>query len=162
MDGKKALAYADMRYKDPQGDYGRQSRQRAILMAIIHKSGSISTLLNQQFINSLASQTQTDLTFDDLTVIAKDYRAATKDVKQTHLQGTGKTLNKQSMEVMKKAELQRVTNFIRNGLSISYKKTGKIALSSAFETKEKASSESSTETYTGSSATGSSEYNYGY
>ena len=101
MNGKKALAYADMRYKDPKGDYGRQTRQRAILTAIIHKSGSISTLLNQKFIDSLSAQTQTDLTFDDLTAIAKDYRKATKNVKQTHLQGTGRTLNGQSMEVMR-------------------------------------------------------------
>ncbi|WP_375677642.1 LCP family protein, partial [Lactobacillus delbrueckii] len=33
MDGAKALAYSRMHYDDPEGDYGRQKRQRQILAA---------------------------------------------------------------------------------------------------------------------------------
>lgn len=126
MNGARALAYAGMRYSDPNGDYGRQTRQREVLMAIVHKSGSVSTLLNQSFIDSLSSQTQTDLTFEDLTVIAKDYRSVRKNTSETHLQGTGENVAKQSMEVMNKSELQRVTNFIRKNLDLSHSKTGHI------------------------------------
>jgi len=131
--GKKALAYSRMRYDDPDGDYGRQTRQRAVLTALVHKSSSVSTLLNQDFINSLSNQTQTDLTFDDLTSIAKDYNSVRKDTSQTHLQGTGEQVSDQSMEVVKKSELQRVTNFIRKNLDLSHAKTGKIAYDPATE-----------------------------
>ncbi|WP_143461888.1 LCP family protein [Levilactobacillus enshiensis] len=167
MDGAKALAYSRMRYDDPQGDYGRQTRQRAVLTAIVAKSGSISTLLNQEFINSLSKQVQTDLTFDDLTSVAKNYRSATGSMKQTHLQGNGTTMNGQSLELMKKVELQRVTNFIRNGLSLPYQKTGTIALATSFKTKSKSdsSSTSSDSVYTDvtTSNSGSSEnQGYGY
>ncbi len=127
MNGKKALGYSRMRYDDPDGDYGRQKRQRAVLTAIIHKSGSVSTLLNQKFIDSISSQTQTDLTFDNLRAIATDYRKATKNVSQDHLQGTGKSIKEQSMEVMSKKELQRVTNIIRKGLGLKHAKTGNAA-----------------------------------
>ncbi|KJW11654.1 LCP family protein [Levilactobacillus spicheri] len=144
MNGKKALAYVDMRYKDPLGDYGRQTRQRSVLMAIVHKTGSISSLLNQEFINSLSKQTQTDLTFNDLASIAKNYRKTTNDVKQTHLQGHGKELNGQDMEVMHKKELQRVTNFIRNGLNLSHKETGTAAL---FTSTDNSSSSKSSSSY---------------
>lgn len=150
MNGKKALAYSRMRYDDPQGDYGRQTRQRTVLMTLVKQSGSISTLLNQEFISSLSKQVETDLTFDDLTTLAKNYRSATGTIKQTHLQGTGKTINGQSLEVMKKSELQRVTNYIRNGLGLPHKTTGKIALTSAF---------SSTQSK-GSSDTGNTSYGY--
>lgn len=126
MNGAKALAYVGMRYSDPNGDYGRQTRQREVLMTIVHKSGSISTLLNQNFINSLSSQTQTDLTFDDLTVIAKNYRSVREHTDETHIQGTSAEVSDQSMEVMKKSELQRATNFIRSNLGLSYAKTGDI------------------------------------
>lgn len=166
MNGKKALAYSRMRYDDPDNDYGRQKRQRTVLMALVKKSGSISTLLNQSFISSLAKQTQTDLTFDDLTSLAQNYRSATKNLKETHLQGTGKELNDQSMEVMKKSELQRVTNFIRNGLSLSYKKTGSIAVFSSTNSKSKSRSGSSSSTgtnaTTANSGTNNSDYGYGY
>lgn len=127
MNGDKALAYAGMRYSDPRGDYGRQSRQREVLMAIIKKSGSVSMLLNQDFLDSLAKQTQTDLTFDDLTAIAKDYRSVKKHVSETHLQGTSKYVNNQSMEIVDRTELQRVTDQIRNSLDLSKAKTGDIA-----------------------------------
>ncbi|KRL94198.1 transcriptional regulator [Levilactobacillus hammesii DSM 16381] len=127
MNGKQALAYARMRDDDPQGDYGRQTRQRKVIMALLAKSGSVSTLLNEQFISSLTKQTQTDLTFNDLTALTTNYLSATKHIKTTHLQGTSETINSQSMEVASKSELQRVTNYIRNGLSLAYKKTGTIA-----------------------------------
>lgn len=143
MNGKKALAYVDMRYKDPQGDYGRQTRQRSVLMAIVNKTGSISSLLNQDFINSLAKQTQTDLTFDDLTAIAKNYRKATRSVKQTHLQGNGKELSGQDMEVMTTKELQRVTNFIRKGLDLSHKRTGSAAVFNSTDAKSDSNKSSS-------------------
>lgn len=127
MNGKKALAYARMRDDDPQGDYGRQTRQRKVIMALLAKSGSVSTLLNEDFIRSLTKQTQTDLTFSDLTALATNYLSATKHIKTTHMQGTSETINGQSMEVVSKSELQRVTNYIRNGLGLAYKKTGTIA-----------------------------------
>lgn len=37
MDGAKALAYSRMRYDDPEGDYGRQKRQRQILAALMKR-----------------------------------------------------------------------------------------------------------------------------
>jgi LCP family protein required for cell wall assembly len=133
MNGKKALAYSRMRYDDPKGDYGRQTRQREVLTSLVHKSTSISTLLNQSFINSLSDQTQTDLTFDELTTLAKDYNSVRKNTSETHLQGESKEVAKQSMEVMKKSELQRVTDFIRENLDLSKAKTGTIAYDPATE-----------------------------
>lgn len=148
MDGAKALAYSRMRYDDPNNDYGRQTRQRSVLMALVKKSGSISTLLNQSFLDSLSSQVQTDLSFDNLTELAKNYRSADKTVKETHLQGHGKELNGQDMEVMNKKELQRVTNFVRSGLKLSHKSTGSVAV---FTSTRSSSLESSSSTTTTSS-----------
>ena len=129
MDGKKALEYSRMRYDDPQNDYGRQTRQRQVLMAIISKSSSVSQLLNKKFLDSISNQTQTDLTFDDMVALATNYRSSTKNVSETHAQGSGQMVNGQSMELLSKPELQRVTDFIRDGLGLSHKDTGNAALS---------------------------------
>lgn len=129
MNGKKALAYSRMRYSDPDGDYGRQTRQREVIMAIMSKAGSISSLLNKDFLDSVSSQMKTDLTFSDLSAIAQNYLGARKSVSQTHLQGTGQTVNGQSMELMAKSELQRVTNLNRKNLGLDHATTGNIALS---------------------------------
>lgn len=159
MNGAKALAYSRMRYDDPNNDYGRQTRQRAVLMALVKKSGSVSTLLNQNFLNSLSSQVQTDLTFDNLVTLAKNYRHVDKTVKETHLQGTGKELGGQDMEVMSKKELQRVTNFIRHGLDLSYKDTGTAAIFSKKTLNKDSSSSSSSST--SSTTTSTTDYNAG-
>ncbi|WP_061776100.1 LCP family protein [Levilactobacillus senmaizukei] len=148
MNGKRALAYSRMRDDDPKGDYGRQTRQRKVIMALLNKSGSVSTLLNESFISSLSKTTQTDLTFNDLTALAQNYRAATKHITTTHLQGTGTTIDGQSMEVASQTELQRVTDYIRKGLGLSKADTGTIAQM------DKASSDDS-----GSNATGADNGN---
>ncbi|MEE6726052.1 LCP family protein [Pediococcus acidilactici] len=129
MDGKKALAYSRMRYDDPQNDYGRQTRQRAVLTAILGKSSSISALLNKDFIDSIANETQTDFTFGNLVDLAKNYRAASKNIEETHAQGSGQMVNGQSIEIVSHTELQRVTDFIRKGLGLKHAETGTAALS---------------------------------
>lgn len=48
LDGNAALAYSRMRYEDPNGDYGRQARQRQIIVAAMNKVASLSTIMNYQ------------------------------------------------------------------------------------------------------------------
>lgn len=126
MNGAKALAYAGMNSNNLDGDYGRQNRQRDVLTAIAKQSGSISTLLNQDFINSLTDQVLTDLTFDNLKTIGTDYRDATKDVSEDHLQGTAKKVNGENLQVVTKSELQRETDALRKSLDLNSAKTGTI------------------------------------
>lgn len=145
MNGKKALAYARMRDDDPKGDYGRQTRQRKVIMALLNQSNSVSTLLNQDFISSLSKQTQTDLTFNDLTALVRSYRSATHHIKSTHLQGTSEMLNAQSMEVASQKELQRVTNFIRTGLGLEHATTGQTALTTDQDSTGQATSTTTTQ-----------------
>ena len=88
-----------MRDDDPQGDYGRQVRQRQVLMAILRKSDSISTLLSQSFMDSLKKQTQTDLSFNEIVALSTKYRVATHHLKSTHLQGTTQLINGQDLKL---------------------------------------------------------------
>lgn len=123
MNGAKALAYVRMRSND---DYARQSRQRDVLTALVHKSSSISTLFNQDLIDSLTDQVQTDLTFDQMTSLAKSYNSVGKNVSDDNLQGTTTTISGQKMETVKTAELQRVTDTINDNLGLSKGSTGSI------------------------------------
>lgn len=113
-----------MRYDDPLGDYGRQQRQRQLITAIIGESASASNLLKQDFLNSLAKQTRTDLTFGNLTSIVTNYRSATKNIVSDHAQGTGKMIDGQSFEVVSQSEKQRVTNVLRKSLNLKAATTG--------------------------------------
>ncbi len=90
MDGKKALAFAQLRHGDPRQDYGRQDRDRRVVMALLKKSISPTTLLNTKFLNSISSEMQTDLTMNQMYKIGMDYRHATDNLSQDHAQGVSK------------------------------------------------------------------------
>lgn len=121
MNGSTALKFSRMRYDDPQNDYGRQTRQRLVVQALFRKSISVQTVLNPSFLNSIANESQTDLTSSDLVKLASSYRSATKDMTTDHMQGQGQMINGQSFEVVSSSEKQRVTNEIRKSLDLSAK-----------------------------------------
>ncbi|WP_260272229.1 LCP family protein, partial [Lactobacillus delbrueckii] len=122
MDGAKALAYSRMRYDDPEGDYGRQKRQRQILAALMKKAESATTLLNTSFISSLSKQVQTDMTFSDMTSLAKNYLAATKNLESDYTHGTGYMEDGVSYQNISTAERQRIINLIRKAMGLKTKK----------------------------------------
>ncbi|GKT04241.1 LCP family protein [Furfurilactobacillus sp. WILCCON 0119] len=121
MDGTTALRFSRMRYDDPQGDYGRQSRQRLVVQALFKKSIDVKTVLNSSFLESISGESQTDLTSSDLVKLAQNYRSATKDMTTDHMQGTGQMIDGQSFEVVSHSEKQRVTNELRKSLDLSAK-----------------------------------------
>lgn len=116
MDGKEALAFSRMRYDDPDGDYGRQQRQRLVITALLKKSVSYKTVLNRNFLKSVADSSQTDLTFNDMVSLAQNYRGANEKIVQDHAQGRGQDEDGQAFEVVSTSEQQRISNLIQNSL----------------------------------------------
>lgn len=121
MDGAKALAYSRMRYDDPEGDYGRQKRQRQVLQALVKKAESAQTLLNTSFVSSLSKQVQTNLTFSDLTSMATSYMPATKNVVTDYTHGTGFMEDGVSYQRVSTAERQRISDLIRKAMGLKTK-----------------------------------------
>jgi LCP family protein required for cell wall assembly len=120
LNGKAALAYSRMRHEDPQGDYGRQARQRQIIEAIIKSAVSTGTLTNfQSFLDSISNNVTTNLTFDQMVAIFKDYRGAAKKIKSDHLQGISGWWGSASIQVASTTELQRVSDNIRSELGLA-------------------------------------------
>ncbi len=118
MGGAKALAFSRMRYDDPRGDYGRQDRQRLIIMALINKSISYQTLLNGDFLNEMASQMQTDLTMGNMSQFALGYHQAKADLVTDFAQGHGQQLDGVDYEVVSQSERQRVSDELRKSLDL--------------------------------------------
>lgn len=124
MNGDAALSFSRMRYDDPQGDYGRQYRQRLVLKALLEKSASISTLMNANFMNSISTNVETDMNYNQIMQLAKKYMPATKNQVSDHMQGVGDMYEGVSYQMVPEKEKQRVTNKLRQSLELSSKKTG--------------------------------------
>lgn len=119
LNGKQALAYSRMRYDDPRGDYGRQVRQRQVIMSIIKNSMSVNTLKNlNQVLNSASKNVRTNLTFNSMINIVKNYRGCTDNMTSDYLHGRGAMIGDASYQVMSDSELQRVSDKVRKSLGL--------------------------------------------
>lgn len=118
LDGEQALSYSRMRYEDPNGDYGRQERQRKVIEGIVQKVLSLNSVSNyQEILTAVSDNMKTDLSFDDMKKIALDYRSAFGKVKQDQLQGTGFMQDGVSYQRMDEQELTRVQQELKNQLN---------------------------------------------
>lgn len=120
LDGQAALAYVRMRKEDPQGDFGRQNRQKQVIQAIIEEGTSLRTLLKYQNIfEILGNNISTNLTFDQIRELQQNYRESLSDIKQIHFQkGEGRTINGIWYYMLDQNELTEVSNTLKEHLEI--------------------------------------------
>ncbi|RTK58110.1 transcriptional regulator [Enterococcus faecalis] len=122
LDGDQALSYSRMRYEDPNGDYGRQERQRKIVEGVAKKVLSLNGVSNyQSVLNALESNMKTDMSFDEMKKIALDYREAFGTIKQDQLQGEGFMQDNISYQKVSDQELDRVKKELKDQMNLENK-----------------------------------------
>ena len=138
MNGSAALAYVRMRHSDPLGDYGRQQRQRQVLTKVAQNGTKLKSLLKERFFKEIQKQLKTDITFNDMIMLALKYRVATRNMTSDHLQGEADLVSGISFEAVPETEKQRITNLSRSSLNLETATTGNPLLnSSSINTTEK-------------------------
>lgn len=119
LDGTDALSYTRMRYEDPRGDFGRQARQRQIIEGIINKGASVTGLTNyQEIFNALGDNIQTNLAFDDMMDIQKNYRSASNSIEQLSIDGSGTLINSIYYYIVTDEEKARIQRLLQEHLEI--------------------------------------------
>ena len=119
LNGEQALAYSRMRYEDPNGDYGRQERQRKIVEGIVKKVLSLDGITQYQTIlNAVEQNMKTDMSFDDMRTLALNYRSAFQTIKQDQLQGEGFMQDGISYQRVSDEELARVQKELKAQLNL--------------------------------------------
>ena len=96
LHGSKALSYARMRLDDPDSDFGRQVRQRAVAEATLRNLAQpgIALLRHNEIISVLGDHVKTNLETADLTTIFRYYRdALVGDIELLQLRGTSRFVN---------------------------------------------------------------------
>jgi LCP family protein required for cell wall assembly len=123
LDGEAALAYVRMRKDDPQGDFGRQNRQKQVIQAIIEEGTSLRTLLKYQNIfEILGNNISTNLTFDQIKELQQSYRESLSDIQQIHFEkGEGKQIHGIWYYMMDSNELTDVSNTLNEHLKLDPK-----------------------------------------
>lgn len=122
LNGEEALSYVRMRYDDPGGDFGRQDRQKQVIQGIMKEGASVKSLLNYRSIfNALGANVQTNMTFDEMVDVQKNYRDAVGKIDQLYFEkGTGGKLNDGVWYYnMNEAELAEVQGLLKEHLEIN-------------------------------------------
>lgn len=121
LNGEETLGYVRMRKQDPEGDFGRQKRQKKVLQAIMEKGVSVNSLLNyKDIINALGNNNvRTNMTFDEMTAVRSNYGDAIGTVEQLMVEdGDGETINGIWYYMMDDAELAEIQSTLKKHLEI--------------------------------------------
>lgn len=117
LDGKKALQYVRMRYDDPDGDYGRQARQRQLIIGIAKQALSIKGVTGyQKILSSLGKNVSTDISFNEVSLLIKNYRNAVGDINSGQIKGEGFMQDGVSYQRIEPEELERVQTILKDQL----------------------------------------------
>ena len=122
IDGEQALVYSRMRYQDPEGDYGRQKRQREVIEKIIKKVLTLDGLSNYQgIVEAVSDNMQTNISLDtDSLMQLMGYRDALKNIRMEQLKGEDATLaDGGSYQIVTSEHLLKMQNILRKSLGLS-------------------------------------------
>ena len=88
LNGADALAYARMRKKDPRGDFGRQDRQREVIIEVLNELVSVNTLANlPTILKAVQPYLQTNASSNHMLSIASNYTSVLSDIEQLEING---------------------------------------------------------------------------
>ncbi len=119
LNGDKALSYVQMRKQDPRGDFGRQLRQRQIIESVIKKGASFSSLTKfDDIFGALGKNVKTNLTFNQMVDLQRNYKVAGKSIEQMQITGSGTMINSIYYYAVPAEEQQRLQNELKNHLDI--------------------------------------------
>lgn len=119
LNGKDALAYARMRYDDPRGDFGRQLRQRQVIQGVINKGANISAIWKyDDVLDALGKNVETNLSFDEMKDIQKNYKEARRKIDQYQIEGQGTKIDGIWYYLVPQEERERVQGVLKEHLNI--------------------------------------------
>ena len=126
INGDQALVYARMRYQDPEGDYGRQKRQREVIRKVVEKVLSFNSISHYQAIlRAVSKNMQTNVALDSRSIPQLlGYKDAFRSIQSEQLRGEDATLaDGGSYQLVTSDHLLEMQNLIRKSLGLSSVKT---------------------------------------
>lgn len=120
LTGDQALDFVQMRKQDPNGDFGRQDRQKQVIQSIMSEAVSATTLFNYpKIFDALGSNVKTNMEFSEMIDIQKNYRSASTDVEQLVFEkGYGETIGGIWYYMMDQEELSVVKEELKGHLGL--------------------------------------------
>nr|WP_281168091.1 LytR family transcriptional regulator [Siminovitchia fordii] len=119
LNGEEALKYSRMRKEDPRGDFGRQMRQRQVIQGVIKKGANVSTLWKyDDMLKAVGNNVETNISFDEMKSIQKNYSEARKHVEQLQIEGSGAKIDGIWYYIVPEEERTKIQNRLKEHLGL--------------------------------------------
>ncbi|MBH0161731.1 LCP family protein [Fictibacillus sp. 26RED30] len=119
LNGPKTVGYVRMRHFDPKGDFGRQERQKQVINEIINKGASASSITKfDDILNVMGTHVQTNMSFNEMKEIQKNYGSSRNNVQSTVIQGKGTKIDGVYYFQVSDEERKKLTNQLKAQLEI--------------------------------------------
>jgi len=114
LNGKEALSYVRMRKNDPQGDVGRNERQRQVIQAVIDKGVNVTSVTKiNKLIGILGKNVVTNLEFDEIQELYKNYKNVRNNISTYQITGENKVIDGIWYLLVPEEEKAKTTEMIR-------------------------------------------------
>lgn len=120
INGEQALVYARMRYDDPEGDYGRQKRQREVIAAVLNKLLQLDGFTKYKgILDAVSNNMQTDIEISSSTMNSLlGYRDSLNAIESYQLDGEGEMVDGLSYQIPTSQHLFEIQNIIKTSLGL--------------------------------------------
>ncbi|MFP7493109.1 LCP family protein [Terribacillus saccharophilus] len=113
LDGPQALGYARMRHLDPEGDFGRNARQRQVIEAVVNKGASIKSINKiDDLLKVMGNNVQTNLNLSSMQHLFTDYRNVRQSIQEHEMKGQSTTIDGIYYLVIPDDEIQAIHDSI--------------------------------------------------
>ncbi|QTN00773.1 transcriptional regulator LytR [Sediminibacillus dalangtanensis] len=110
---EETLDYVRMRKQDPNGDFGRNERQRKVIQGIVNKGASVGSVNKiDDIVQVLGNNMASNLDFDDMQNLLLNYRDTRKNINTYQMQGTGTKIDGIYYYVIDDTEIAKVKEMI--------------------------------------------------
>ncbi len=118
INGEQAVVYARMRYDDPEGDYGRQKRQREVIQLLIEKLISMDSVTKyQSILSAISSNMQTNVELSSSSIPKlMGYADTLGTIESLQLEGQDAYVDGVSYQMVTAAHLLEMQNAIQTSL----------------------------------------------
>ncbi|MDR1567543.1 MAG: LCP family protein [Streptococcaceae bacterium] len=118
LNGEVGLAYARMRHEDPDGDVGRQKRQREVVTKILEKMLSLDSIANyQKILSAIQNNLKTDIKSDANNIKnLLGYKNSFKTIDSKQLQGTSAQIDGVYYQLADATQLLEIQNLLKTQL----------------------------------------------
>ncbi|HEL1981546.1 TPA: LCP family protein [Streptococcus suis] len=120
VNGDQALVYARMRYDDPEGDIGRQRRQREVIMAIIKKLLQLDGLTQyKKILTAISNNMRTNIEISPATIPSLlGYKDSVSKLNSYQLRGVDQMVDEIYYQLPTSTHLLEMQNILKKSIGL--------------------------------------------